>query len=211
MTDTKGPKGTSPTSSAPPAKKKVIDLNAKYGFTLTVPANGKTAAQVKAHLRNNVFYNFGTIDQIILTPHPDKDAPTEFQARVLFTKLHAKGEAGHDAISRNDEFKVDVFDDKLILSITNDLKGSGGGRATGTAQKPSNKPPSRGRGGARGGATRGAPRGGGAAPRGGGATRGGKGGKGDEKKEEKKEEKKGDKKDDKKEEKKEEKKPKKEK
>jgi len=206
MTDTKGPKGGS--SSAPtsaPPKKKVVDLNAKYGFTLTVPANGKTAAQVKAHLRNNVFYNFGTIDQIIITPHPDKDAPTEFQARVLFTKLHAKGEAGHDALSRGDEFKVDVFDDKVILSITNDLKGSGGGRATGTAQKPSTKPPSRGRGGGgRGGA---ADRGGrgGAAPRGGG--RGGRGGKGGEEKDEKK----ADKKDDKKEDKKDEKKPKKEK
>jgi len=194
MTDTKAPKGgstSSPTSA--PAKKKVVDLNAKYGFTLTVPANGKTAAQVKAHLRNNVFYNFGTIDQIILTPHPDKDAPTEFQARVLFTKLHAKGEAGHDALSRGDEFKVDIFDDKVILSITNDLKGSGGGRATGTAQKPSTKAPARGRGGARGGATGGrggAPRGGGGG-RGGGSTRGGKGGKeGEEKKDDKKEEKK---------------------
>jgi hypothetical protein len=191
MTDTKSSKtGSGPSSAAP--KKKVIDLNAKFGFTLTVPANGKTAAQVKAHLRNNVFYNFGTIDQIIITPHPDKDAPTEFQARVLFTKLHAKGEAGQDAISRGDEFKVDVFDDKLALAITTDLKGSGGGRATGTAQKPSTKPPARGgRGGAtRGGATRGgaAPRGGG---RGGASTRGGKGG---EEKEEKKDEKKAEKK-----------------
>jgi len=208
MTDTKGPKGgSSSTPTSAPAKKKVVDLNAKYGFTLTVPANGKTAAQVKAHLRNNVFYNFGTIDQIIITPHPDKDAPTEFQARVLFTKLHAKGEAGYDALSRGDEFKVDIFDDKVILSVTNDLKGSGGGRATGTAQKPSTKAPSRGRGGARGGAADG--RGGrGGAPRGGGrggATRGGKGG------EEKKDDKKADKKDDKKEEKKDEKKPKKEK
>jgi len=201
MTDTKsGPKGGStPTSSSTsaPVKKKVVDLNAKYGFTLTVPANGKTAAQVKANLRNNVFYNFGTIDQIIITPHPDKDAPTEFQARVLFTKLHAKGEAGHDALSRGDEFKVDVFDDKVTLSITNDLKGSGGGRATGTAHKPSTKPPSRGRGGARGGAAdgRGGGRGGGA-PRGGrGGARGGKGGKeGEEKKDEKKDDKKEDKK-----------------
>jgi len=191
MTDTKGPKGGSSPTTTAPAKKKVIDLNAKYGFTLTIPANGKTAAQVKAHLRNNVFYNFGTIDQIIITPHPDKDAPTEFQARVLFTKLHAKGEAGQDALSRGDEFKVDVFDDKVILSITNDLKGSGGGRATGTAQKPSTKPPSRGRGGARGGASDRGGRGGGA-PRGGG--RGGRGGKGAEEKGDKKEEKKEEKK-----------------
>jgi len=199
MTDTKN----APSTQAP--KKKVIDLNAKYGFTLTVPANGKTAAQVKANLRNNVFYNFGTIDQIIITPEPDKDNPTSFQARVLFTKLLAKGEAGHDALSRGDEFKVDVFDDKLALAITTDLKGSGGGRATGTAHKPSTKPPSRGgRGGATGGRG-GAPRGGGARGGGGAAPRGGRGGKGGDKKEgeEKKDDKKGgDKKEEKKDDKK---------
>jgi len=218
-TDSKGPKITSggPSSGGGSGgsgggggpkqqKPKVVDLNAKFGFTLTVPSNGKTAAQVKAALRNNVFHTSGTIDQIIITPHPDKDSPTEYQARVLFTKLHAKGQAAYDALSRNDPFQVDVFDEKLSLAITKDLKGSGGGRATGTAKLPSNKPPPRGggrggRGGGRGGgAEGGAPSRGGGAPRGGG--RGGKSG-GDKKEE------KSDKKDDKKEDKKEDKKAKK--
>jgi len=143
---TKGEKkasgATSPKTAVPPAL--------AVGFTLTKDQVGeKTVNQLKSNI-TDAFRSYGPVDECRLLNNKD-DTKT---VTLFFTgRLFEKGQGLQAKLTKKEEVTVNIWDHEIRVSLSNEKKGSGGGRTSGTSGKKSNKPPAdggRGRGRGRG-------------------------------------------------------------
>jgi len=138
-----------PPPTGPPVPK--AKPSCAYNFLLTKEIVGeKNKNQIKAAIAE-LFGTYGAIDECKVVH--DKAVDTH-HVTVYFSRLFIKGQQFDDALkaaekNMTEKPKLTLFDSPFEMSKHEEVKGSGGGRFSGTAKKPSKKPPpaaGRGRG-----------------------------------------------------------------